>query len=376
MPTWSWQLTDSSFVPVGELTNVKEPKLSIPLSKTNTASFTIRLDNPLVNYLNDTSAYMKIYRKIGTGIANLLFFGPVQTVQEVSTGDQATLQVNASGISWVFSKRLTGKASNGEGIKFPSGTNRAKRFVELLEACNTESETHIDFTTGPIECTSTNGYESTPYRYLSEVLNDLSQTAEGFDWRIVPIDNYMEGKVTGTKIGKFYTKDVIGENRPDAAFEWGTGRHNVQSYTRTIDKTTSINKDFHLLSSGVAELPLEGTIPSVKGITLAESEAKYGRLEELLSASILSKELRERLLNANLEVRKQPRQTIAFQPEIDDGSGRVPTYKEDFDIGDTLPIRIKYNEETRFEGTVRVYGVEFAFDENKKETQSLTFALE
>src|SRR6516164_7930109 len=116
MPTWSWQLTDSSFVPVGELTNVKEPKLSIPLSKTNTASFTIRLDNPLVNYLNDTSAYMKIYRKIGTGIANLLFFGPVQTVQEVSTGDEATLQVNASGISWVFSKRLTGKASNGEGI--------------------------------------------------------------------------------------------------------------------------------------------------------------------------------------------------------------------------------------------------------------------
>jgi hypothetical protein len=377
MATWSWQLTDSGFNPVGELTNIKEPKLSIPLGKVNTASFTIRLDNPLMNYLNDTSAYLKVYRKVSGGTNNLLFTGPIQTIQEASSGDTASCQVNAAGAGWIMTKRLTGKNPNGEGIKFASGTSRAKRFVELLTKCNEEAETHIDYETGPIECTSTNGYESTPFRYLSEVLNDLSNTAEGFDWRIIPLENYEAGAVTSQKIGRLITKDKIGEAKPDAAFEWGTGRNNVSSFTRIIDKTTTINKDFHLLSSGVAELPVEGKLEETsKGISLAESQSKYNLLEEVISASILSKELREKLVNANLEVRKQPRQTIAFEPVPDDGTGRVPTYKTDYDIGDTIPIRIMLNEEERLKAEVRVWGVEFAFDENKKETTSLTLTIE
>lgn len=362
MAIWSWQLTDSAFNPVGEILNAKEMKLALPLNKINTASFNIRLDNPLASTISTDLGFVKIYRE-----KVLLFFGPIITVAEVGEGDNATMQVNCSGPEWIFSQRLCGRTYRGG--KFLAANARSAKFVEELVARNIDAELHIDYTTGPISGGSTAIYETTPFRTLAEVLNDLSNTAEGFDWEVYPVDNYSAGEVKGTKIGRLVIANAITTARPNAVFEWGIGRNNISSFTRNIDRSTLTNRAYNFTSGG-PEAPGAPTVVAES----AESIAKWGLQEDLISAAIQSTELRQALVNENIEVRKEPRQTIVFQPVTDDGTGRVPTLTKDFNVGDSVRVRIVLNGSTHFDAMVRVWGAEYALDENLKETQTLTLS--
>jgi hypothetical protein len=362
MANWSWQLTDSGFNPVGELVNAKEMKLSLPLNKINTASFNVRLDHPLASNLSTDLGYLKIYRE-----KSLLFFGPLITVAEVGEGDNATMQVNASGPEWIFSQRLCGRGATG--TKLVGSEPRSAKFVVQLAARNTDGETHIDYTTGPISGGSTAIYETTPYRTLAEQLNDMSNTAEGFDWEVYPIENFEDGVVTGTKIGRLVTANEITIEQPSTVFEWGAGRNNIASFTRNIDRSTMTNRAWNISAAG-PEAPGAPTVSAES----AESIAKYGLQEALISAAILNTTLRQLLVNENIEVRKNPRQTIVFQPVIDNGSGRVPVLGKDYKVGDTVRVRLVLNGSPHFDAMVRVWGAEYALDENLKETQVLTLS--
>jgi hypothetical protein len=365
MSVWSVQVQNSSFQTQGEALNFKEFKLPIFVNKVRQCSFKVRLDNPISELLLTAASprYIKVYRN-----QKLVFYGPVITVQEVgqtgSNAEESALQINALGPEWIFAKRLVGKTA--AGLKWAAGKERASRFAELIAAMEGEGASLLLNAPAPhTQSTSTAAYETTPFRTLAEVLSDIAETFEGFDWIVNPTEYTASNKF----LGYLETKDLIGSSKPNAVFEWGTGRCNVANYTRVIDRTEQINRGYHNTTAG-PEAPGAPTV--LKEDTT--SKVTWGVQEALIQASILNTALRESLVQENIKVRKVPRQTIAFQPVPDDGTGRVPQVFTDFGIGDTIRARIALNNLVHFDALVRCYGCTFELDEALRETQVLTLS--
>jgi hypothetical protein len=376
MASWTFVLTDQNFVPQGEVLNAAERKVAEPLDKLPTASMKLRLDNPLADLAMTTACYLKGYRWI-TGIAEpqFRFFGPVVSAEESADQQNATVALNAVGGGWVFQKRLVGKSALGTTW---TTTDRARIVADpsispvgMIPTSDGEGETHIDFATGPYSAASTATYTAT-YKTILDAITDLSVGDTGFDWRVVPVENYVNGTVVGPKIGRFEAYPLIGTPQSNAVFEWGTGRRNIASYTRSVDRSTQADKVYHNASAG----PDAPGFPTVSAID-ADAITEWGLLEDLAQADLLDPTLRQNIVNQHVRVRKNPRQLISFTPHIDPSdTGRLPQFGIEYDVGDTVRARAVYEGRLRFDVAARVWGVTFDINELGIEQQTLQLAQE
>lgn len=356
---WNFILTDLNFVPVGEIRNAANRKIALPLNNLDTLSFQVRLDNPLADALASTAGYIKAYRD-----KQLLYYGPIVSAEENADSSAATVAVNSVGAGWVLGERLAGKSATG--YIFGAGIDRATIVNQLITMANTESETHIDTSYGVSSPSSIN-YTAGPYRPISEIITELSASTQGFDWRIVPMENYVSGTVTSQKIGQFQATNIWGTEQDNAVFEFGAGRANVASYQRTVSRDTQANKVYNFTSNG----PDAPGYPTVSAID-ASSVSQWGLLEALADADLLDPSLRSQLVSDHVSVRKQPRQVINFVPHIDpQRTGRLPYYGNDYSVGDIVRARAVVNGSVRFDDMFRVYGVTFDIDANGVERITL-----
>lgn len=364
MADWRFVLADVNFVPVGEILNASERKVAIPLSKFDTLSFRVRLDNPLTDPLMTTAGFIKGYRN---GVPR--FFGPIVSAEEAGDNTGATAAINAVGAGWMFQKRIVGKSA--QGTPFTSLTDRAVIAGTLLTTADSEGATGISIDAGNSAASAVT-YLAGPYKTLYDTVTELAAGFDGFDWRVLPIDNYAAGAVTGSKIGLFYARPLIGTPQPEAVFEWGTGRRNIASYTRTVSRDTQANKVYHIASPG----PDAPGYPVISAID-PTSISNYGLLEDLAQADLLDAGMRTQLVEEHIRVRSTPRQIIQFTPHIDPGNtGRLPNYGVDYDVGDTVRARIAFEGVTRVDAAVRVWGVTFDIDSNGVERTSTVLAEE
>lgn len=359
MVDWKLVLCNNGLEPIGDILNFREMKLFRGLSKVSTLSFSVRLDNPLAQNLAECRDHVQAYRN-----KQLMLWGNELTVQEVGNGDDATLKVNIVGPEWKFTKLLI--AQNVEYTKFAPGTNLGEAIAKEVKEVKPVNGLYVyaPLAKCKLEKTITQEFK-VRYKYLSEFIEECYDAYGGFDWVVEP---RLQSETEEQGIAELIIKDVIGEARPNAAFQWGGGRRNVANYTHTIDRTTLINRAINFPPSGPT---------STNRIIVEDTESgiiRYGLNEELIQSDILSKTLREGLVKENIEVRKVPRKTVTFEPIPDDGSGRVPVFGADFNLGDTVPVLISYNGSIRLNAEVRVWGVEFLVDENLKEVQKLTLS--
>lgn len=371
MAVWSFQLTDLNFLPLGEVLNAPTRSVVLPLNKVPTASLVVRLDNPLAPIMASGLGYIKAYRN-----AALQFFGPIVTAEIDATREDATLAVNAAGVAWNLAHRLAGKTV--AGISFASA-DRAVISKSLIDTANGEDETHIDTSLVSPAYQSSNGtsisansataYAASPFKPISECLLDLAGTLDGFDWRVTPLENYVNNAVISQKIGRFEAYPVMGIAQPEAVFEWGTGRNNVVSFKRTLSRDTQANKVYNYTSAG-PDAPGAPTVVQ----TDATSITTWDLMEALAQADILDNTLRQRLVDEHVRVRKGPRQVVEFQPHLDDGRGRVPQYGTDFLVGDSLRGRICYNGSMILDAAVRCWGAQFDISSENQESITLTLS--
>lgn len=371
MATWQVLILNKNFETQGELVNLEELKVGIPLNKIRPVSFKIRLDNPIAPFLSKNAeiepTYVKTYRN-GTLMSN----GPIATVQEAGDAQQnATLTVNSTGPESIWAYRI----QNGGAVstKIAAGTARAVMFKNLLdvwkEAEDATMRTFIDKTTGPIEGGATTEYEIPPWKSLTEILSEMINSADGFDWTMVPTELTTIGGVA--TIGRLTAKTVLGESKPGAIFEWGAGRTNTGTFNRTID-ISQLADSIYSVSPAGGEGAGGGTISAFD----AAAAATWGFRQAQSPLSVLNTNYRTKFVEEMLAVRKKPRQTITFQPVIDDGTGHVPIYGTDYSVGDTVRARITYEDVPQWDVTSRVWGIEFAVDTNGFETQTLTLSEE
>lgn len=368
---WQFILTDSSYVPVGEVVNAYDRTVANPLNKLDTLSFRVRLDNPLVNQLASTTGYIKAYRN-----GALRFFGPIISADETGDEQNAGVAVNAVGAGWILTKRFAGKTASGR--VFSTATDRAEIVRQLiLEAevegggvvpnYNTATGLSVDTSAGAGSAIT---YTAGPYAKIYDIITELATAYDGFDWRVLPVDNWSNNAITSNKIGLFFAAPFIGIQRPEAILEWGGGRYNMKSYTRTTSRDAQANKVFHIAGAG----PDAPGYPVVSQTDPA-SVATYSTLEELATADLSDLSLRQQLVNEHIRVRAQPRQVISITPHINPtGSGRVPDIGTDYEVGDFIRARILYGATTRLDAMVRVWGATFEIDVNGVERVSTVLA--
>lgn len=364
---WSLKVTNSNFEPQGEFVNVNNFKVDVALNKVRTFQMKFRLDNVLAQFVTQQSSFEPIYFQAFRNNV-LLFNGPLMTMQETAEEEnKAFVTINCAGPDSIFAKRLVATetpTTQIEGLKWPgsqAGMNHAKRFVELLDVSNLRAngETHIDYTTGPIKCTANGEYTSQSFKTIAEVLQDLYNQAEGFDWYVKPQD------VVNSKLGRLIIEDAIGVNQPNAAFEYGSLTNNtVANYTRTADLSNQMNKGWNVSSAG----PEATGAPTISKFD-KEAEEKWGLKEAMVPLSALNISMREAITQEALNYRKRPRQTISISP-LNSNAG-TPEFEQDFGLGDFLPFRAIYEKEVRANLSVRCWGASYSVDETGKEAQTL-----
>jgi hypothetical protein len=363
MSQWAWVLTGNDFRPVGEVLNTYDLACAFPLSKLDTASFRVRVDNPLADQLLTCKGYLKGYRG---GV--LRYMGPVISAEENVERDNGSVAVNSVGAGWIFSKRFAGKSAAGDVST--TATDRAVRFTSLLGTCNTENDTHIQVLAA--SAASSVIYSTGAYKKLTTCLQELSAGADGFDWRVLPIDNFDNGVVMGSKIGNFVAQPLIGSPHANAVFEHGIEtRHNIASYRRTVTREDQANKIFHNAAPG----PDAPGYPTVSALD-TDSISDWGLLEDLADADLLDLTLRTQLVGEHRDIRKQPRQRVDFTPIASFDPAMVPQFGVDFDVGDVVPARAIRGGVTRWAGEFRVWGVSFTVDINGVEQMTVSLVDE
>ena len=369
---WSLVLTDLNYNPVGEILNAKERTINLGLSRVETCSFKVRMDNQLMPDLEGCEGYVKAYRD-----GALQFFGPIVKTEEVADSNTQSLAVNCASPAWFLSKRMYGTwMPSGLPVNFAPNDRALLASVVINDINSQKGNTGIDWNTGNV---SAGGLTPSPFYAIDygtkalDVIQALANTFDGFEWRMTPQEPaVVTGQAwTGYYIAKFNAVPHWGVTQENAIFEYGPERGNVQGYSRTRDRETQLNRAYHMKSGQAQDAALT--------YTDADSVAKWGVMEDFTPLDNVDNfpDLRSAWVKANVDARKNPREQIQFTPHIDpQRTGRLPNFSSDYDIGDTIRVRSTFRvdgeEITRFDRYMRLYSIQFQLDDTSG-TERLTF---
>jgi hypothetical protein len=175
---------------------------------------------------------------------------------------------------------------------------------------------------------------------------------------------------------------VFSKGRAYPVFEYGTGKHNIQSYQRLRDRSTLTNMWWNLPDgypdSNSASDPIVHTALDVQTTdgTVEQSIYRRGGYEQVDSGDLgtAAGSLRQQLVNSDAQTTASSREQITFVPIINCDED----WTIDYFLGDIATVRAYVPEANngrgswRFNGTMRIYGISATVDENDLEQISIT----
>lgn len=346
-----------------------------PLRQIPTGKFTVRADNAMAPWLaQGDKTRVKVYRD------GLLWMnGPVVSFEKTRDDQGGTIAVGVAGIGWVAGKRLVGKSQPGMVIGSPTAlVDKSEAMGQVLDAIN------ADGATGIIRGTLTPsppGYFG-PWRFKPalEAWSEISAT-DGPEWEIEPLDTATR---SDGAFGRLNAASAFGTDRPDAVWEFGTGKRNVKTWRHVVNPDTVANRVFHL----PAGFPDAATAAIISGED-ATSRADRGLYEATVAADITVDALRQQLVAQHVFTRAAPSQIITFEPRMEVVGDLV--YRTDYQEGDlirfhalerfpvfdpTTGARIGTQEIDTVDAIFRIYAVTFTFDQQGNATPTFTIISE
>lgn len=346
MSPWSFVLTDLDLNPIGEVLNAYDRGLTIGLSRSGSASFTVRPDNQLLVDVFAGDTLLQVWQG-----STLRFWGPLVSAQYGvdESGTNPTVAINATSPAWRLALRLAGKSGAGTAYN----GDKAATAKTIIDVTNAENDTEILTTT--VSCGSTGTYTAGPYKPVLTCISELANAFDGFDWYLTPLSD------TAGKIARFDAAANIGVQQDDTVFEYGVGRHNVRQITYLRDLGGIMNQAYHIPDAGAAD-------PSgVKVATDATSITYRGLYESVVdSFGLVDATIRQNWVDENVAVRRDPRRVISMTPDFEDAGrpGRIPELGNDYFLGDFVHARGQIFDTQLFDGFVRVYAVSVSVDNN------------
>lgn len=369
MAAWRHILAEPDGTELAEVFEASSRTLSRPLNGLPAAGFTVPLGNPIADLVIGATALerlnllLKVYRD-GT----LMFVGPLVAAEEQAEGTTGQLSVSAAGGLWRLFRRMVGKSSAGYGDGTPLAMKDLGTIAaNLILAANGDGDTGIRV--GSITA-STNSYVGPWYfKKVGEAIVEIGPgVLGGFDFEVVPAEPTADAG--GVKIGTFNAAPVLSTARPNAAFEFGVGRHNVASYRRPLSAEGLANRAYHL-APGFPDAVDAALTPVIVAENAASIAARLIH-EDLVQADLGPNALRQQLVDEHVAIRKQPRELVVFTPVPEPGLD----YGTDFEEGDIVPGRAVFNGRVRFNADFRIYGVDFTVDDMGVEELELTLVNE
>ena len=355
---WQLAVSDRAGVLIGDLTDAHGRQFNFGLSTMNTANFTVSADHPLADTLLAGESLIKVYRKEGAATSVLMMVCEIVSVEEIAADSGASIAVTCAEASYFrLSHRLIGNTSAG----FSRGTAavpEARHTIAnnaLIEA-NTAAGTGVLFDGGSTSGGST-AVGPMYFKPVIEAITDAAFAGDGFDFVFDPLE-----PSTGS-VGRLRTAVTIGTSRPEAIFEYGTGKNNVLSYKRQITRDGLCNFSY-VSPPGFPD----NTADTVTTSSNATSITARGRFEALIPSDLITAAARQSIADLHVTLRKQARERIEFAPGLS-----APQFVTDYGIGDTVTARAEHPaNRIRFNVTFRVYGVAITLDDEGAESTALT----
>jgi hypothetical protein len=344
--TWTFQLAARDGQPLGELRNATSRSLNFPLNRTPRLTFSVDAAHPHATKFLDTDLILVKAYDDTTGEKTLRFCGPVTGYQKVRNSDGGKLAVVCAGVQWRLDRRLLGQSPTGTTFGTSSVTrlDRGEMMGRAIDALNSGENINI-FTQaddtgirrGTITPSSTTFVSDWRYKPSSEAFVELASTLDGPDWEIVPVEPAHDA--TGVQIGALNVSAAIGSLKPNAVFEFGTGRYNVAEWNDIGDATTIADRAVNL-PPGFPDNATDDVVAWQDDV----QRAARGLYEVVVSSDVQTADLRTKLVQSTVAVRGRPRRVIAFSPVAEDSSlpieqRRVPRLFTDYIVGDTIPFR-------------------------------------
>jgi hypothetical protein len=356
---WSLLLAGLDGVTVGEIDNASDRRFDFPLNRIATGQFRIRLDHPFSAQLLEGDSLIKLYQR-SSSTSELRMVGEVVSVEEVAgESDAGSLAVTFAEAGFFrLNHRLVGKSATGVSYGTAlSPVDRGLIAQQVIEAVNTETDTGVRI--GSITA-SANGYVG-PWWYkpVGEAILELSATLDGFDFRFNPVEPTQDS--AGLAVSQFTAAGALGQLRPDTVFEFGTGKRNMKSLKRQVSRDGLMTRGYHL-PPGFPET----SEPVVSSQNLTATAAR-GLHEGLVTSDLSVADLRAALVAEHVEVRKQARQLITFEP-----TSYGTEFNVDYEVGDVVTARAVVDGSIRFDASFRIYGVEVSVTDEGLASYSLT----
>jgi len=382
---WSFVLTDRQGNSLGELRNATGRSIRFPLNRTPTFNFAIQADNPFATSLvNLDKILVKAYDD-STGSKTLRFYGPVVGRDKTRNASGGVIPISAAGAQWRLDRRLIGQNIVGAtfGTTSLSLLDRGEIMGRTIDALNAGESTNIWTVAGDTgirrgTITASSSTYVTDQRYVAAgtFLAGLSASLDGPDWQIRPTEPVTDAQ--GVQIGLLDVSAAIGTSQPNVAFEYGTGQRNVAEWKDTGDATGLCNRAINI-PSGWPDTATQQPLVWSDAAAIADR----GLYEAAIPGELQSDDLRLKLIQENVRVRKVPKRIIAFTPVAEDSSApieqrRVPRPFADYNVGDVVRFRaierfpvtdtlgtvLTYSESPTVDLLLRVFAIQIDLDDN------------
>jgi hypothetical protein len=352
-----------------------------PLKGVGAGKATVRYDHPMMPWLAlGDRCLIKAFED-----GKLRMIGPVVGFEK--DRDQAggsTAVVFASG-GWRLGLRLIGKYLAG----FQDGTalapiDKAQVMGHVLDEVNAERATGI--VKGTLAPTSKGAYGPWWYKPALDAWQEIGAPIDGPDWEIEPL----EPTTNNGAIGQLNAAPTLGADKTNALWQFGTGKKNVKSWRHVINPGVLANRAIHL-APGYPDNIAAGVTPEVR-YDDGPSQAR-GLYETVVQGDLQVDNLRQQLVGAHVQLRKQPSQVITFEPRMeiagdiryrptDDAQG----YKEGdlirFHAQERYPVldasgnRVGTQVIDTVDAIFRVYAITFGLDQEGNPTPAFTIVQE
>jgi len=358
-PKWRFELADLTGTALGDLTQARDRKITQQLVKPTTIEFTLDTFHPEVyDLLYNQHVYIKAYRE-----NQLITTCETTALQVIGQGEERSIRVVATEAPWVMlMKRLIGKSTAGITMEDMDRSTMAQVIVFFV---NLEATSKVEV--GSVMSAGSTATATFTYKRAMEAITELGAPLNGFDWWFTPTE-----PSTGT-VGRLNIAPIRGGYRPNAVFEYGTGRANAREYEWRIALGDRISRAYSLPPS----------YPKNSGLVVASSvdtatELNIGRREDLIESDLgdAAGDLRQALTDEAVSIRKNPKNVFLIQPAPNDDTGRVPQYLLDYDVGDIIEGRVQDQDILMLDALVRVYGVEVELDDLGNEQITLGLVQE
>lgn len=365
MARWNFELTTLNGTRIGEMLGVDNRVVSTLVSRLPTMTGSVSLAHPMADDILADDRLILGYRD-GT----LRFLGEITDLEENAEDGTEVIGFTATSPAWRLQNRLIGKstAAPHPGIAFgTAGTpvdigQIAVQIINLANADGGSLTTGVQI--GTVQPSSATVLGPVHFKPALEAITELltSTSAPEVEWKpILPTGAWPNTAVV--QFNAYYPR--MGQERPNAIFEYGIGKNNVKSYNRKKSKTGLTSRSYVLPES------FPTTTSPVMTASDAAAISTRGVHETVVDTDVIYDALRQSLATQHVEIRKHPREVVVWRPLRTADSQPF----QDYFLGDSVIARAVVGGRVRYNAWFRVYGMNFTIDKSGAEDVELELLL-